>query len=139
MNKHKFGLRELVILAVIIISAISVWPSIQVHTKKGEEQKTFLKENPKMSAKSINFGLDLAGGTSITSSHLLISSNMFFSYVTVQYFFAILLYWLYLCTVQNHLFICVHVINHILYRQWHRRFINYAVCLHMRNNVSNML
>ena len=66
MNKHKFGLRELVILAVIIISAISVWPSIQVHTKKGEEQKTFLKENPKMSAKSINFGLDLAGGTSIT-------------------------------------------------------------------------
>ncbi|SHK52372.1 protein translocase subunit SecDF [Fibrobacter sp. UWB12] len=66
MNKHKFGLRELVILAVIIISAISVWPSIQVHTKKGEEQKTFLKENPKMGAKSINFGLDLAGGTSIT-------------------------------------------------------------------------
>ena len=66
MNKHKFGLREIVILAVIIISAISVWPSIQVHTKKGEEQKTFLKENPKMGAKSINFGLDLAGGTSIT-------------------------------------------------------------------------
>jgi SecD/SecF fusion protein len=66
MNKHKFGLREFVILAVIIISAISVWPSIQVHTKKGEEQKTFLKENPKMGAKSINFGLDLAGGTSIT-------------------------------------------------------------------------
>ena len=64
MNKHKFGLRELVILAVIIISAISVWPSIQVHTKKGEVKKTFIKENPKM--KFVNFGLDLAGGTSIT-------------------------------------------------------------------------
>ena len=64
MNKHKFGLREIVILLVIIISAISVWPSIQVHTKKGEVKKTFIKENPKM--KFVNFGLDLAGGTSIT-------------------------------------------------------------------------
>ncbi|MBR2090408.1 MAG: protein translocase subunit SecD, partial [Fibrobacter sp.] len=66
MNKHKFGLRELVILAVIILSAYSVWPSIQVHSKKGEVKKTFLKENPKLGASSINFGLDLAGGTSIT-------------------------------------------------------------------------
>ncbi len=66
MNKHKFGLRELVILAVIILSAYSVWPSIQVHSKKGDAKKTFLKENPKLGASSINFGLDLAGGTSIT-------------------------------------------------------------------------
>ena len=66
MNKHKFGLREFVILAVIILSAYSVWPSIQVHSKKGEVKKTFLKENPKLGASSINFGLDLAGGTSIT-------------------------------------------------------------------------
>ena len=59
-------MRELVILAVIILSAYSVWPSIQVHSKKGDAKKTFLKENPKLGASSINFGLDLAGGTSIT-------------------------------------------------------------------------
>lgn len=66
MNKYKFGIREFIILAVIALSAYTVWPSIQVHSKKGEEQKAFLKENPKMATKSINFGLDLAGGTSIT-------------------------------------------------------------------------
>lgn len=66
MNKKKFGMRELIILLVIVLSAYTVWPSIQVHTKKGEEKQTFLKENPKMGAKSINFGLDLAGGTAIT-------------------------------------------------------------------------
>ncbi len=59
-------MRELIILIVIALSAYTVWPSIQVHTKKGEEKKTFLKENPKVASKSINFGLDLAGGTSIT-------------------------------------------------------------------------
>ena len=66
MNKHKFGMREFIILLVIALSAYTVWPSIQVHSRKGEEKKTFLKENPKLGAKSINFGLDLAGGTSIT-------------------------------------------------------------------------
>ena len=66
MKKNKFGFREFIILAVIILSAYTVWPSIQVHSKKGEAKQSFLKENPKMGAKSINFGLDLAGGTSIT-------------------------------------------------------------------------
>ena len=66
MNKKKFGMRELIILLVIVLSAYTVWPSIQVHTKKGEEKQTFLKENPKIGSKSINFGLDLAGGTAIT-------------------------------------------------------------------------
>ena len=66
MKKNRFGMRELIILIVIALSAYTVWPSIQVHTKKGEEKKTFLKENPKIGAKSINFGLDLAGGTAIT-------------------------------------------------------------------------
>ena len=59
-------MREIIILLVIAISAWSVWPSIQVHTLKGEEQKAFVKENPKTASRSINFGLDLAGGTSIT-------------------------------------------------------------------------
>ena len=66
MNKHKFGMREFIILLVIALSAYTVWPSIQVHSKKGEEKQAFLKANPKLSSKSINFGLDLAGGTSIT-------------------------------------------------------------------------
>ena len=66
MKKNRFGMRELIILIVIALSAYTVWPSIQVHTKKGEEKKTFLKENPKIASKSINFGLDLAGGTAIT-------------------------------------------------------------------------
>ena len=66
MNKHTFGMREILILLVIALSAYSVWPSIQVHSKKGDEKKAFLKENPKLSSRSINFGLDLAGGTSIT-------------------------------------------------------------------------
>ena len=59
-------MREFIILLVIILSAYTVWPSIQVHSKKGEAKKTFLKENPKLGSKSINFGLDLAGGSSIT-------------------------------------------------------------------------
>ena len=66
MNNKKFGMREFIILLVIVLSAYTVWPSIQVHSKKGDAKKTFLKENPKLGAKSINFGLDLAGGTSIT-------------------------------------------------------------------------
>ena len=66
MNKHKFGMREFIILLVIALSAYTVWPSIQVHSRKGDEKKAFLKENPKLGSKSINFGLDLAGGTSIT-------------------------------------------------------------------------
>jgi len=66
MNKNKFGMREFIILLVIILSAYTVWPSIQVHSKQGDEKKTFLKENPKLGSKSINFGLDLAGGTAIT-------------------------------------------------------------------------
>ncbi|SHL10287.1 protein translocase subunit SecDF [Fibrobacter sp. UWEL] len=66
MKKNTFGMREIIILLVIAISAWSVWPSIQVHTLKGEEQKAFVKENPKTASRSINFGLDLAGGTSIT-------------------------------------------------------------------------
>ena len=66
MKKNTFGFREIIILLVIAISAWSVWPSIQVHTLKGDEQKAFVKENPKVASRSINFGLDLAGGTAIT-------------------------------------------------------------------------
>ena len=41
MNKHKFGMREFIILLVIALSAYTVWPSIQVHSRKGDEKKAF--------------------------------------------------------------------------------------------------
>ncbi len=66
MKKKLFGFREFVILAIVFISCYTLWPSILVHSKQGAEKEEFLKENPKLAAKSVNFGLDLAGGTSIT-------------------------------------------------------------------------
>jgi len=65
MNKKGIGLRGYVILAVLILSGYSLWPSIQLHSKSGEEKMKFAKENPKVAAKAVNFGLDLAGGTNI--------------------------------------------------------------------------
>lgn len=65
MNNKGIGLRGYVILAVLILSGYSLWPSIQLHTKSGEEKLKFAKENPKVAAKAVNFGLDLAGGTNI--------------------------------------------------------------------------
>ncbi|MCL2101179.1 MAG: protein translocase subunit SecD [Fibromonadales bacterium] len=65
MKKKGFGLREWIILAVVALSGYSIWPSIEYHSKTGEEKKRFAKENPKVVEKSVNFGLDLAGGTSI--------------------------------------------------------------------------
>src|SRR5690554_925456 len=66
MNKKTFGMREMIILAIFLLSCYTLWPSIQIHSKFGEEKKNFVKDNPKLAGKSINFGLDLAGGTSIT-------------------------------------------------------------------------
>jgi len=65
MNKKGLGLRGYIILAVLILSGYSLWPSIQLHTKTGEAKQLFAKENPKVAAKAVNFGLDLAGGTNI--------------------------------------------------------------------------
>lgn len=65
MNKKGIGLRGYIILAVLILSGYSLWPSIQLHTKSGEAKQLFAKENPKVAAKAVNFGLDLAGGTNI--------------------------------------------------------------------------
>ena len=59
-------MREFIILGVILLAAWSIIPSIQVHSKSGEAKKEFIKQNPKVAAKAMNFGLDLAGGTSIT-------------------------------------------------------------------------
>ncbi|GHV13232.1 hypothetical protein AGMMS49938_07470 [Fibrobacterales bacterium] len=63
--KKSFGLREWIIVAVVLLSGYSLYPSIQYHSKQGAEKVKFAKENPKVVDKSVNFGLDLAGGTSI--------------------------------------------------------------------------
>ena len=65
MNKKGIGLRGYLILAVLVLSGYSLWPSIQMHSKGVAEKLQFAKENPKVAAKAINFGLDLAGGTNI--------------------------------------------------------------------------
>lgn len=59
-------MREFVILLVVLLAAWSIIPSIQVHSKSGEAKKEYVKHNPKVASKAMNFGLDLAGGTSIT-------------------------------------------------------------------------
>lgn len=66
MKKKLFGMREIIILAVILIAAWSIIPSIRVHSKSGDAKKEYIKQNPKVAGKAMNFGLDLAGGTSIT-------------------------------------------------------------------------
>ena len=65
MTKKGFGLREWIILIVVALSGYSLWPSIEYHTKQGEEKETFAKENPKVVKDAVKFGLDLAGGTSV--------------------------------------------------------------------------
>nr|AGS52957.1 protein-export membrane protein SecD (TC 3.A.5.1.1) [uncultured bacterium contig00028] len=65
MTRKGFGLREWIILAVVLLSGYSLWPSIEYHSKQGDEKIQFARENPKVVGKSVNFGLDLAGGTSI--------------------------------------------------------------------------
>lgn len=66
MKKKTFGMREIIICVVILLSAWTVIPSIQVHSKSGEAKKAYVKQNPKVAERAVNFGLDLAGGTSIT-------------------------------------------------------------------------
>lgn len=66
MKKKIFGLREFIILVILLLSCYTVIPSIRVHSKTGDAKKEYVKQNPKVAAKAVNFGLDLAGGTSIT-------------------------------------------------------------------------
>ncbi|MBP5246960.1 MAG: protein translocase subunit SecD [Fibrobacter sp.] len=66
MKKKLFGMREFIILVVILLAAWSIIPSIRVHSKSGDAKKEYIKQNPKVASKAMNFGLDLAGGTSIT-------------------------------------------------------------------------
>ncbi len=71
--KRDNRLRIVVILAVLALSVWSLIPSIRVFMKPAEptlplemrEREIFKRENPNIANKSINLGLDLAGGTHI--------------------------------------------------------------------------
>jgi SecD/SecF fusion protein len=63
--KQGIGTRGILILVVLALALWSIWPSIKLHSQTGEQKQKFMKENPKIVAKAINFGLDLAGGTNI--------------------------------------------------------------------------
>lgn len=63
--KQGIGTRGILILLVLGLALWSIWPSINLHSKSGDEKQTFIKQNPKIVAKAMNFGLDLAGGTNI--------------------------------------------------------------------------
>lgn len=63
--KQGIGTRGILILLVLALALWSVWPSLKLHSMSGEEKQIFMKQNPKVVAKAMNFGLDLAGGTNI--------------------------------------------------------------------------
>jgi len=63
--KQGIGIRGIIILIVLALSVWTFWPSIKLHSLKGDAKVAYTKEHPKDVAKAINFGLDLAGGTNI--------------------------------------------------------------------------
>ncbi|MBF0431591.1 MAG: protein translocase subunit SecD [Fibrobacteria bacterium] len=71
--KQKYGFRILVAAIVALVSLWTLWPSYRILSKPLDYDKpihdqrraNFIKENPEVANKSINLGLDLAGGTHI--------------------------------------------------------------------------
>ena len=71
--KRETGFRTILLLVVLVLCAISLFPTIMVFSKKNDanlplEQRTreiYKRQHPEMAAKAINLGLDLAGGTHI--------------------------------------------------------------------------
>jgi SecD/SecF fusion protein len=65
MKNNDHFMRGIIIIGVFLLSLWSLYPSWQVHSLRGEEKQEFIKNNPKTAGKSVNFGLDLAGGTNV--------------------------------------------------------------------------
>jgi len=71
--KRETRLRSIVLIAILALCGISLYPTLAVFSKSNDsslplEQRAreiYKKEHPKTAAKSINLGLDLAGGTHI--------------------------------------------------------------------------
>lgn len=71
--KRETGLRSLILLAILVLSGISLWPTVLVFSKGNDtnlpleqrEREIYKRENPTTASKALNLGLDLAGGTHI--------------------------------------------------------------------------
>ena len=71
--KKDTSLRTVVLLIVLALCALSLFPTLLVFTKSADpklslelrEREIYKKDHPKIAAKSMNLGLDLAGGTHI--------------------------------------------------------------------------
>jgi SecD/SecF fusion protein len=71
--KRETGLRTIILLVILALCVISLYPTVAVFSKSNDhtvpidqrEREIYKKDHPKIAAKSINLGLDLAGGTHI--------------------------------------------------------------------------
>jgi SecD/SecF fusion protein len=71
--KRETRLRSIVLIAILALCAISLWPTFLVFSKNNDhsipldqrEREIYKKDHPKIAAKALNLGLDLAGGTHI--------------------------------------------------------------------------
>ena len=71
--KRETGFRTIILLAILVLCGISLAPTILVFSKSNDanlpleerEREIYKRENPKIASKSLNLGLDLAGGTHI--------------------------------------------------------------------------
>ena len=52
-------------MAVFALCIYSIIPTWQVHSQSKETKEEFIRANPKVANKAINFGLDLAGGSHV--------------------------------------------------------------------------
>ncbi|MEO7424148.1 MAG: protein translocase subunit SecD [Fibrobacteria bacterium] len=71
--KRDTGLRTVLLIIVLVLCGVSLFPTVQVFSKKNDtnlplekrEREIYKKDHPNTAAKAINLGLDLAGGTHI--------------------------------------------------------------------------
>ena len=71
--KRDTGFRTVVLIIVMVLCAISLYPTIVIYTKGNDahlpleqrKREIFKREHPNVASKAINLGLDLAGGTHI--------------------------------------------------------------------------
>lgn len=71
--KRETGFRTAILLIILVLCGISLAPTVMVFSKDNNpelpleqrEREIYKRENPKIASKSMNLGLDLAGGTHI--------------------------------------------------------------------------
>ena len=71
--KRETGFRTILLLAILVLCGISLAPTVLVFSQSNDPtlpleerpREIYKKEHPKIASKSMNLGLDLAGGTHI--------------------------------------------------------------------------